>query len=58
MKEAIGENSSAGWWGILVLPVVIGLFIVFRKIADKPKEPGEKTFDFERNEELRNTPFY
>ena len=58
IKEAIGENTSDSWWGIFLLPAVIGLFIVFRKIADKPKEPGAKDFDFEKNEELRNTPFY
>jgi membrane protease YdiL (CAAX protease family) len=58
LKQAIGENGDATWWGIFLLPAVIALFIVFRKIAAKPKEPGEKGFDFERNEELRNTPFY
>ena len=58
IKEAIGENSGTGWWGILLLPAVIWLFIVFRKIAEKPKEPKKTNFDFETNEELRNTPFY
>ena len=57
IKEAIGDQDST-WWGVFFLPAVIGLFIVFRKIAEKPKEPGEKKFDFEKNEELRNTPFY
>ncbi len=55
IKEAIGDNSGGGWWGILLLPAVIGLFIVFRKIAGKPKEIP---VDIARNEELRNTPFY
>jgi hypothetical protein len=55
MKEAIGENTDASWWGILLLPFVIGLFIVFRKIAEKPKETSA---GITRNEELRNTPFY
>jgi uncharacterized protein len=55
VKEAIAENSSSGLWGILLLPAVIGLFIVFRKIAGKPKEIPENIV---RNEELRNTPFY
>lgn len=58
LKEAVGDNSDSSWWGILLLPAVIGLFIVFRKIAQKPKEPPKANFDFERNEELRNTPFY
>lgn len=57
IKEAMGDQEST-WWGVIFLPVVIGLFIVFRKIAEKPKEPGEKNFDFEKNEELRSTPFY
>lgn len=55
VKEAVAENSSSGLWGILLLPAVIGLFIVFRKIAGKPKEIPENIV---RNEELRNTPFY
>jgi len=55
IKEAIGENGDSAWWGILLLPAVIGLFIVFRKIAGKPKEVP---VDIVRNEELRNTPFY
>jgi membrane protease YdiL (CAAX protease family) len=58
LKEAVGDNSDSAWWGIVFLPAVIGLFIVFRKIAGKPKEPQKTNFDFERNEELRNTPFY
>jgi len=58
LKEAIGGNLDIAWWGIFLLPAVIGLFIVFRKIAEKPKEQNEKSFDFERNEEFRNTPFY
>jgi len=55
LKDAIGENNDSSWWGILLLPAVIGLFIVFRKIAGKPKEIPENIL---RNEELRNTPFY
>lgn len=55
LKEAVGNNEDTAWWGIFLLPAVIGLFIVFRKIAGKPKDIN---FDFERNEELRNTPFY
>ena len=58
IKEAMGDNTGSGWWGILLLPAVIGLFIVFRKIAEKPKESEKKDFEFERDEELRNTPFY
>jgi hypothetical protein len=37
---------------------VIALIILFKKIAAKPKEPKAKDFEFEKNEELRNTPFY
>ncbi|MBI5858986.1 MAG: CPBP family intramembrane metalloprotease [Sphingobacteriales bacterium] len=52
IEKAIADKSST-WVGIFALPVVIALLIVFRKIAAKPKEePAEK------NEELRNTPFY
>jgi membrane protease YdiL (CAAX protease family) len=58
LKEAVGDNSDTAWWGIFLLPAVIGLFMVFRKIAAKPKELPKTNFDFERNEELRNTPFY
>jgi membrane protease YdiL (CAAX protease family) len=55
IKEAIGDNGGSEWWGIFLLPVVIGLFIVFHKIAGKPKEINDGLV---RNEELRNTPFY
>lgn len=48
-----GGNSS--WLGVLALPVVIGLVVVFKKIVAKPKEIPEGG---EKNEELRNTPFY
>jgi len=54
IKEAIGEQDST-WWGVIFLPVVIGLFILFKKITKLPKEIP---IDFEKNEELRNTPFY
>jgi membrane protease YdiL (CAAX protease family) len=54
IKEAIGDNQST-WWGVIFLPVVIGLFILFKKLSQKPKEI---TIDAGRNEELRNTPFY
>lgn len=55
LKEALRENSGAGWWGIFLLPAVIGLFIVFKKLTKQPKEePG----GIVRDEELRNTPFY
>jgi membrane protease YdiL (CAAX protease family) len=55
LKEAVGDNGDTAWWGIFLLPAVIGLFIVFRKLAGKPKEAD---VDIVRNEELRNTPFY
>lgn len=55
LKEAVGDNGDSAWWGIFLLPAVIGLFIVFRKIAAKPKEVPVAIV---RNEELRNTPFY
>jgi membrane protease YdiL (CAAX protease family) len=55
IKEAIGDNTDTAWWGIFLLPVVIGLFIVFRKMAAKPKEVPDGIV---KNEELRNTPFY
>jgi uncharacterized protein len=55
LKQAVGDKGDSAWWGIFLLPAVIGLFIVFRKIAGKPKEIP---VDITRNEELRNTPFY
>jgi membrane protease YdiL (CAAX protease family) len=55
IKEAIGENSGTGWWGILLLPAVIGLFIIFKKLTKQPKEVSDGIV---KNEELRNTPFY
>lgn len=57
IDEAIADKSST-WLGVFAIPVVIALLIVFRKIAAKPKEPKASDFEFERNEELRNTPFY
>ncbi len=54
IKEAIGEHDAT-WWGVIFLPVVIGLFILFKKITEKPKEA---TGEMARNDELRNTPFY
>ncbi len=57
IDQAIADKSST-WAGVFALPVVIALIIVFRKIAAKPKEPKANDFEFERNEELRNTPFY
>jgi membrane protease YdiL (CAAX protease family) len=54
IKEAVADNQPS-WWGVIFLPAVIGLFILFKKLTQKPKEiPG----DIVRNEELRNTPFY
>lgn len=48
-----GGNSS--WYGVLALPVVITLLILFKRIAAKPKEAADGVV---KNEELRNTPFY
>lgn len=48
-----GGNSS--WYGVLALPVVIALLILFKRIAAKPKEAADGVA---KNEELRNTPFY
>jgi uncharacterized protein len=54
VNQAMAETNST-WAGILALPVVIALLILFKKMADKPKEfPGGVV----KNEELRNTPFY
>lgn len=57
IEQAIADKSST-WVGVFALPVLIALIIVFRKIAAKPKEPKASDFEFEKNEELRNTPFY
>jgi len=55
VSEAMNDSGDASWWGILALPVLIALFIFFKKITVKPPEeiPPEG-----KNEELRNTPFY
>jgi membrane protease YdiL (CAAX protease family) len=57
IEDAIADKSST-WMGLPALPIVIALIIIFRKIAAKPKEPKAANFEFEKNEELRNTPFY
>lgn len=49
------QEGSGSWVGILALPVVIALLILFKKIAPKPIEVPDGVI---RNEELRNTPFY
>jgi membrane protease YdiL (CAAX protease family) len=54
IDEAMGDTATTGYWGFLMLPVLIALLILFRKMSPQPlKEP----IDPER-EELRNTPFY
>lgn len=55
MAEAIKEGNDTAYWGFIALPVVILLLVLFKKYARKPEEelpPADK------NEELRNTPFY
>lgn len=56
--KSIAEAMDGGntlWYGVLALPVVIALFVVFKRIADKPKEISDGEVN---NEEHRNTPFY
>ncbi len=55
ISEALNDTSDATWVGIFALPVLIALFIFFKKNTIKPPEeipPADK------NEDLRNTPFY
>ncbi len=52
IKEAVGDHQSS-WTGVLVLPIVIGLMILFKKNSPKPPESSEG-----KNEALRGTPFY
>ncbi len=54
IEEAMGDTSGAAYWGLLVIPVVVFLFIRFRKLFPAlPQEPDDP-----RREELKNTPFY
>ncbi len=55
VKEALSDNTEASWVGVLLLPVVIGLFLLFKKVIVK-SEPEVAIAG--RNEELRDTPFY
>lgn len=38
IKEAMMEDNSGSWWGILLLPALIGLFMYFKKITASDKE--------------------
>ena len=38
MEEALKTNNG-GWWGIFLLPVLVVLFIFFRKISDQKYRP-------------------
>ncbi len=55
VKEALSDNTEVSWVGVLLLPVVIGLFLLFKKVIVKPKPEVAISG---RNEELRDTPFY
>lgn len=54
IQDAMGDTGGAGYWGFLLLPVLIALFILFKRMSPQqvkePIDPGR--------EELRNTPFY
>jgi uncharacterized protein len=52
IKDAIGNNQSS-WTGVVVLPLVVGLLILFKKNSPRPPENSEG-----KNEALRGTPFY
>ena len=38
ITEAMNDTSDATWWGIFALPVLIALFMFFKKITVKPPE--------------------
>lgn len=38
IKEAMQSNSGATWWGILLLPIVIGLFILFKRLSASKRD--------------------
>jgi len=38
IKEAMQVNPGANWWGILLLPVVIGLFILFKRLSANKRD--------------------
>jgi hypothetical protein len=42
LKEAMNENTGT-YWGIILLPVVIALFIIFRQISKKDKVEMQAT---------------
>lgn len=39
MRDAV-KSDIGGWWGIVVLPVVIGLFIIFRNVSLRNRRPA------------------
>lgn len=55
ISEAMNDTSDATWWGIFALPILVILFGLFKKMTIKPPEDIPPS---DRNEELRNTPFY
>ena len=55
MAEAIKEGNDTAYWGFLALPVVILLLVLLKKNTVKP---AEELPSADKNEELRNTPFY
>lgn len=55
VEEAMNDTSDATWYGIFALPILIALFIFFKKITVKPPEEIPPV---DKNEELRNTPYY
>lgn len=54
IPQAMAEKNYT-WIGVFAIPLVIALLVIFKKIANKPKEEDDGRL---RNEELRNTPFY
>jgi hypothetical protein len=55
IETAVSENSE-NWIGVIALPVVIGLLLLFKRISASLKDPEPPVK--EGREELRNTPFY
>jgi CAAX protease family protein len=54
LEDAMGDTGGGGYWGLLLIPVLIILLKLFKKINPKP---AHEPVNPER-EELRNTPFY
>ena len=56
--EVTGVNGVATAEVVKVVEAAASVVVKAVETAKEATEPKKKDFDFERNEELRNTPFY